>query len=172
MKKKLLWICLLNVCVQHSYAEDSQNSEELNKVESGITTVRENMERLAQQKEEQQVLLADIEQHYGETAAALKELHLKIEQKRKSLTNIRLDMLEYQKEVNKLSQELAAQIRAAYAMGQQEALKLLLSQKDPALSHRMMAYFNAINNVVGQLGCAIRNFCQKSGHDDQKSHTV
>jgi septal ring factor EnvC (AmiA/AmiB activator) len=54
-------------------------------------------------------------------------------------------MQAYQNEIDKLSKELAGQIRAAYAMGQQERLKLLLNQQDPALSSRMMIYFNYIN---------------------------
>ena len=51
----------------------------------------------------------------------------------------------YQKEIDRLSKELAIQIRAAFAIGEKEKLKLLLNQQDPALSSRMMVYFNYFN---------------------------
>jgi septal ring factor EnvC (AmiA/AmiB activator) len=89
--------------------------------------------------------LADIEKRYGETAALLRTLQIKIEQKRQGLDKIRQDMQTFQQEIDKLNSELAGQIKAAYAMGQEERLKLMLNQQDPALSGRMMVYFNYIN---------------------------
>ena len=145
MRRKLVFCFLLGALVSHGHAEDLQTSNELNKVESDINEVKQNMQRLSQQKDTLQNLLADIEKRYGETAALLKTLQAQIEQKRQSLDKIRQDMQAYQNEIDKLSKELAGQIRAAYAMGQKEKLKLLLNQQDPALSSRMMVYFNYFN---------------------------
>ena len=145
MRKKLIFCFLFGALVSYGHAEDLQTSNELNKVESDISEVKQDMQRLSQQKDNLLNLLADIEKHYGEIAALLKTLQIQIEQKRHSLDNIRQDMQVYQKEIDKLSKELAGQIRAAYAMGQKEKLKLLLNQQDPALSSRMMVYFNYFN---------------------------
>ena len=145
MRRKLVFCFLLGALINHGHAEDLQNSNELNKVESDINEVKKDMQRLSEQKDTLQNLLADIEKHYGETAASLKTLQSQIEQKRQSLDKIRLDMQAYQNERDRLSKELAGQIRAAYAMGQKEKLKLMLNQQDPALSSRMMVYFNYIN---------------------------
>ena len=145
MRKKLVFVFLLGIWVNQGYAEDLQTSTELNKVESDINEVTQNMQWLSQQKDTLQSLLADTEKHYGETAALLKKLQAQIEQKRQSLDKIRQDMDVYQKEIDKLSKELADQIRVAYAIGQKEKLKLLLNQEDPALSSRMMVYFNYFN---------------------------
>ncbi|MDD1624937.1 MAG: peptidase M23, partial [Methylococcaceae bacterium] len=145
MRKKLIFCFLFGALVSYGHAEDLQTSNELNKVESDISEVKQDMQRLSQQKDNLLNLLADIEKHYGEIAALLKTLQIQIEQKRQSLDNIRQDMQVYQKEIDKLSKELAGQIRAAYAMGQKEKVKLLLNQQDPALSSRMMVYFNYFN---------------------------
>ena len=145
MRRKLVFCFLLGALINHGHAEDLQNSNELNKVESDINEVKKDMQRLSEQKDTLQNLLADIEKHYGETAALLKTLHSQIEQKRQSLDKIWQDMLGYQSEIDRLNKELAGQIRAAYAMGQKEKLKLMLNQQDPALSSRMMVYFNYIN---------------------------
>jgi septal ring factor EnvC (AmiA/AmiB activator) len=145
MRKRLFYCLLLGTLVSLCRAEDLQTGNELDKVESDIHGVKEDMQRLSQQKDTLQNLLADIEKHYGETAALLKTLQIQIEQKRQSLDKIRQDMQVYQDEIDKLSKELAGQIRAAYAMGQKEKLKLLLNQQDPVLSSRMMIYFDYVN---------------------------
>jgi septal ring factor EnvC (AmiA/AmiB activator) len=145
MRKELVFVFLLGTWVSHTYAEDLQTSNELNKVESDINGVKQTMERLSEEKDTLQNLLADTEKHYGETAAILKTLQAQIEQKRESLDTIRKDMDSYQAEIDTLSKELADQIRLAYAIGKKEKLKLLLNQEDPALSSRMMVYFNYFN---------------------------
>src|SRR5205807_382984 len=44
-------------------------------------------------------------------------------------------------EVREKRAALAGQLRAAYTIGRQEPLKLLLNQKDPALAGRIFAYY-------------------------------
>jgi septal ring factor EnvC (AmiA/AmiB activator) len=148
MRKKLFFVFLLGTWLNQGYAEDLQaNPElnELNKVESDITGVTQTLQQLAEQKDALQSLLAEIEKHYGDIAASLKILQGQIEKKREGLDKIRDDMQGYQAEVDKLSKQLADQIRVAYAIGEKEKLKLLLNQQDPALSSRMMVYFNYFN---------------------------
>ncbi len=147
MREKLVFCFLLLVLVSNGRAEDLQTSNELKQIESDINVVKQDMQRLSLQKDSLQNLLADIEKRYGETAASLKTLQAQIEQKRHSLDNIRQEMQIYQTEIDKLSKELAGQIRSAYAMGQKDKLKLMLNQQDPALSSRMMIYYDYLNKV-------------------------
>ena len=171
MKKKLVFCLLLGTLSSHSHAEDLKTSNELNKVESDINEVQQDMQRLSQQKDNLQNLLADIEKHYGEIAALLKTLQIQIEQKRQSLDKIRQDMQGYQSEIDKLSKELAVQIRAAYAMGQKEKLKLLLNQQDPALSSRIMVYFNYFNKERLKKLIAIETAVQRLDQLDKQRQT-
>jgi len=171
MRRKLVFCFLLGALVSHGHAEDLQTSNRLNKVESDINDVKQDMQRLSQQKDTLQNLLADIEKHYGKTAALLKTLQTQIEQKRQSLDKIRQDMQAYQKEIDKLSKELAGQIRAAHAMGQQEKLKLLLNQQDPVLSSRMMVYFNYINKERLKKLADIEAAVQRLDQLDKQKHT-
>jgi septal ring factor EnvC (AmiA/AmiB activator) len=147
MRKKLVFYFLLGVLVNNVHGEDLQADNDLNKVESDIDAVRQDMQRLAQQKDALLNLLADIEKRYGETAASLKALQAQIEKKRQSLDNIRHEIQIYQTEIEKLSKELAGQVRSAYAMGQKDRLKLMLNQQDPALSSRMMVYYDYLNKA-------------------------
>jgi len=171
MRKKLVFCLLLGTLCSHGHAEDLKTSNELNKVESDINGVQQDMQRLSQQKDNLQNLLADIEKHYGEIAALLKTLQIQIEQKRQNLDQIRQDMQAYQSEIDKLSKELAVQIRAAYTMGQKEKLKLLLNQQDPALSSRMMAYFNYFNKERLKKLIALETAVQRLDQLDKQRQT-
>jgi len=98
-------------------------------------------------------------------------LQIQIEQKRQNLDQIRQDMQAYQSEIDKLSKELAVQIRAAYTMGQKEKLKLLLNQQDPALSSRMMAYFNYFNKERLKKLIALETAVQRLDQLDKQRQT-
>jgi septal ring factor EnvC (AmiA/AmiB activator) len=131
MRRKLVFCFLLGTLISHGHAEDLQTSNELNKVESDINEVKQDMQRLSQQKDTLQDLLADIEKRYGETAASLKKLQTQIEQKRQSLDKIWQDMLGYQSEIDRLNKELAGQIRAAYVYGAKRKVETVAQSARP-----------------------------------------
>jgi septal ring factor EnvC (AmiA/AmiB activator) len=147
MRKKIVFCFLLSTFVSQVIAGVSQKSKELDEVQSDIRAVEQNMERIQQEKDTLNAQLADIERTYGETVALLKELQAQIDQRRQNLDKTQLDIQSYQDEVKKHNKELAGQIKAAYAMGQKEKLKLMLNQQDPALSSRMMVYYNYLNKA-------------------------
>lgn len=120
-------------------------SKELSEVQSDINTVRSNLDQLKQQKGTVNTQLAEIEKRLGESISSLRNLEAKIHQKNQKLDAIRLEMQGYQDALAIQHKELAGQVKAAYAMGQREKLKLLLNQQDLALSSRMIAYYNYLN---------------------------
>lgn len=147
MIRKLAVCILLSQLVTNCSAEVSTQNEELNQVRSDIDAVKNKMQHIMQQKNNLNDQLADIENQYGETAALLRTLRKKVEKKRENINEIRLKIRENRDQIEKHGKELAGQIRAAYAMGQQEKLKLLLNQQDPALSSRMMIYYGYFNKI-------------------------
>ncbi|MDD2661944.1 MAG: peptidase M23, partial [Methylococcales bacterium] len=142
MTKKLVFCLLLSAFVYESNAEISEKSEELNEVQSGIAEAGQNRERIQQKRNTLNTQLGEVEKLYGKTAALLRTLQNQVEQKRQNLTRIRQEKQRLQNEVAKENKELAGQIKAAYAMGQKEQLKLLLNQQDPTLSSRMLVYYD------------------------------
>ena len=146
MRKKLVFYFLLGLLIQDGRAGIFDDDSESDATLSSTDSVKQD-DRQLEQKANFEKLLADVEKRYGETAALLKSLHRQIEQKRQSLDKIRSDIQAYQQQIDKESKELAIQVRSAYAMGQQEKLKLILNQQDPALSSRMMIYYNYLNKA-------------------------
>lgn len=147
MRKKQVFCLLLSMLVHESHAETPEKAEELNQVQADIKTTDQNMERIQLQRNTLNTQLGEVEKLYGQTAALLRTLQSQVEQKRLNLDKIRLEKQSLQDEVAKQNKELAGQIKAAYAMGQKEQLKLLLNQQDPALSSRMLVYYDYLNKA-------------------------
>lgn len=147
MRRKLVFCFLLSVFVHEGNAEDLVKNEELNKVQAGIKAASQNMQHIQLQKNILNTQLGEVETLYGRTAALLKTLQSQVEQKRQNLTKIQQEKQSLQDEVAKQNKELVGQIKAAYAMGQKEKLKLLLNQQDPALSSRILVYYDYLNKA-------------------------
>jgi len=147
MRNKLVFCFLLSAFVHEGRAEISEKNEELTEVQSGIKAADQNMQRIQLQKNTLNTQLGEVEKLYGRTAALLKTLQGQVEQKRQNLNKIQQEKQCLQDEVAKQNKELAGQIKAAYAMGQKEQLKLLLNQQDPALSSRMLVYYDYLNKA-------------------------
>lgn len=147
MKILLCFFLLLNFSIRLAYAktEDIQANPQLYKVESDIIDVKLDMQRLSDEKSGMEEMLSNIEKHYGETATSLKAELSIIEQQRQSLSRIQLEIKSYKREIEVINKELVGHFRAAYLMGQEQRLKLILNQQDPAIFARIMVYFNCIN---------------------------
>lgn len=114
-------------------------------------------------------VLENLETQYGETAASIKALHADIEQLRVGLAQIRTNIHYYQTEIDKENKELANQVKAAYLIGQQEQLKLMLNQQDPALSSRMLIYYQYINkDRLARLTAIEKKLAQLNELEQQK----
>jgi len=147
MRKKLVFCFLLSAFVHEGSAEIPEKNEELTEVQSGIKAADQNMRRIQLKKNTLNTQLGEVEKLYGRTAALLKTLQGQVEQKRQNLNKIRQEKQSLQDEVAKQNKELEGQIKAAYAMGQKEQLKLLLNQQDPALASRMLVYYDYLNKA-------------------------
>jgi len=145
MKKTQCIFIMLIIGLRSAYAEELQTNPQFNKVESDIVDVKQDLQRLSEQKSGMEGMLADIEKHYGETASSLKAQLSIIDQQRQGIARIQQEIKAYKREIEALNKELAGHFRAAFLMGHEQRLKLILNQQDPVISTRIMVYFNYIN---------------------------
>jgi septal ring factor EnvC (AmiA/AmiB activator) len=168
MRKKIVIYICLSLWVAHCNAELSQQNQELNQVRSDIDAVKKKMQQITLQENKLNDQLADIENRYGETAALLKDIKKKVEQKHKKLNAIKQDREGYRNQIARLSRELSGHIKAAYAIGQQEKLKLILNQENPALSARMMVYHGYLNKIRLKKLAEIEDSARRLNHLNQE----
>ena len=129
------------------------------------TPEREAAERqLAELKAEIESLRAELDAARGEHRDAqqrLRETELEVQAETLKLREIRAEVAAHQAELERMDQEretylaslaerrdeLSAQVLAAYRLGRQSRLKMLLNQDDPSELSRMMAYYEYVSRA-------------------------
>ena len=137
----LLLICLLGVAVAADDPNPARAEAELKAVRSQIDKVREEMERDAGRRDQLSRELEESEKSVGSARGELEKLR----RERALHTARRAELASLRRtEEGSLAQDreaLAGQIRAASMIGQEEPLKLLLNQHDPAQTGRVLTYY-------------------------------
>jgi len=119
-----------------------------NKTEANLKAVQDRIERVRQQVQRDAVekdrLNRDLNAAEKSVAQARGDLS-KVQQQRTEQNaareQLQKDKTEREQQRSRTEQNLAAQLRAAYFMGRNEPLKLLLNQKDPAQFGRNLTYY-------------------------------
>jgi murein hydrolase activator len=122
--------------------------QDARKAESELQSVKKEIERVRKQVSRDQIERNKLARELRAAEVAASTVRESLERVRKERAEVaaqRSSLAEQKKEQeNELAQErasLAGQLRAAYLIGREEPLKLLLNQKDPALAGRMFAYY-------------------------------
>jgi len=165
----LLVILLLTVSpglpAQDDTGQHTQIKErELEEVRERISELKQSMDTAAADRDR---LTADLQA--AEVSIAEKRLRLNdLERQRTYSTKRRAeldsDIAERDAELAGEAESLAAQVRAAYMSGNQEKIKLLLNQRDPATLGRVMTYYGYLNDYragnIETVGARIRELAE------------
>lgn len=106
---------------------------ELNKVRTHYDSLREE--------------LRGVEQAVSRISGELRELDDRLAEQARRLGALQRRRSELQGSIAQQQRYLEQQIRAAYAMGRQEYLKILLNQEDPATLGRALTYYDYLNRA-------------------------
>jgi murein hydrolase activator len=145
MRRFLVFCFLLSLLAEPVYCEEQLSDGQQQSDTGPDVASHPDPQELERQKDDLLGLLAQVDERYGDVAASLRSIEGQIKLTTESLDKIRKEINSYQGQIDKLSKELSRQVRAAYAMGQQDKLKLMLNQQDPALSSRIMVYYEYLN---------------------------
>lgn len=127
-----------------------QQRQQLEALKSKVVALRKSLASARDQQSKQRQALREIETTIGKQINSLRKLNKDIHQQQNKLAVLNTqqqklsDSLSHQKEV------LGGQLRAAYAMGRQEYMKMLMNQEDPAVFGRTMRYYDYFNKARTQ----------------------
>jgi septal ring factor EnvC (AmiA/AmiB activator) len=129
------------------------------KTEAQLEAVRAEIERITREVSQSQVErdrvsreLRSAELSVGEARDAWLEVRRQRAEGAARRAQLAVEQHAREKELADNRAALAGQMRAAYQIGRQEPLKLLLNQKDPALAGRMFAYYSYFGRArAGQI---------------------
>jgi septal ring factor EnvC (AmiA/AmiB activator) len=135
----MLFFCPL--LINNSLA-DISNSDKLEQLRQQIKTLRTELNSDRERKQDLQSLLRSTETRIGKVAALLRGLKRQLRKQKRELNKLNKSRKKLRANLQVQRVNLARQIRAAYAIGQQEYIKILLNQQDPAAVSRTMTYYD------------------------------
>lgn len=129
-------------------AEDIQEkTRELEEVQARIKAVQTTIGAMEAEKGTLVAQLSELERRYGKIALSLRILEQKSQEQKLRLQEVGRRRDRERASIREQHDGLVGQIRAAYAMGQRERLKLILNQNDPVRVSRVMVYYDYFNRT-------------------------
>lgn len=135
---------------QNPPATRQQREVELGRLRQRIERLQARLKEAQGQQSELSGQLRESEQQIGQLARGLRVSAGRIERLQRRLTSLQQQEQQQQAALAEEKRILAKQVRAAYAMGRQEQLRILLNQQDLGETSRMLAYFDYLNQERAQ----------------------
>ena len=157
----LVSLLLLPVAVPQAATGAEEQRSKLEALRSRISGLRSQMQSKSGEKNQLSRQLQENEKQIGRLARKLRVMDGRLARQRKRIEALRAEQAVQQQALEGQRHELERQVRAAYAMGRQERLKILLNQQDPATVSRVMVYYDYLNRVRAQKMQAIRAHMQR-----------
>ena len=132
---------------QSALADDAGNEKALSQVRSRIDNLRKEIEKTQTLHDSVRTELRDIEREISKLLRVLKQLDQKLAKQQHKLDALHQQRKTLKAELHTQHHLLARQIQAAFMIGRQEYVKLILNQEDPSAVGRSMAYYDYLNRA-------------------------
>lgn len=149
-----LGVLILGLSPQCRAADDDLEvkTRQLKQVKSRIETLRQQLLSTQGLWDEQSRALQETEERIGRIARRIRVTGQSLELQQRRMSELEAERGDARLKLDKHRSALERQIRAAYAMGRQEKVKILLNQEDPAVVSRIMVYYDYFNEArIGQM---------------------
>jgi len=146
----------LTATADQAPSDPKEAEAQLNEVRKRIQAMSE---RLAADRRDRDALasaLHQAERRISDVSRELDEIEVRLATKRTHLKSLKRNRVERRDSVMTQREELKRHVRAAYMLGRQDQLKLLLNQEDPAAVSRAFIYFEYFNRARARRIQALR----------------
>lgn len=123
-------------------AQDSEYQQQIDKLKANIETLKKELRAAKSSRSDLQQDLQDTEVDIGELLKKIDRLKTNLDKQSKQLNELNIQRDELSKAETEQKKHMAEQIEAAYRLGGQSNIKLLLNQENPEQFSRMIKYYN------------------------------
>lgn len=141
-----LLLCLIPV-LAWSQNDHQNTSQQLKEIQTRIHKLTAKLGSLRGKADTLQDDLRISERAIGKVASQIHDLNLQQQQHQTRLQGLDAENAKLKQDIEEHSIALQAQVQAAYAMGREAKLKLLLSQEDPGAIARTLVYYDYLNRA-------------------------
>lgn len=149
----LLFLCLF-LSFNNVFASKNEDmvhyQNKLEKLQKSIAKIQSHLKGSKKKRSHVITELKTLDIKISKTAKKLKSLEKSVQKTRSQTRKLKKDLNQLNKQLANQRALLSEQIRSAYSMGNQQNLKMLLNQQDPAQAGRTQVYFNYLNNARQQ----------------------
>jgi septal ring factor EnvC (AmiA/AmiB activator) len=135
------------MALPHALLAAGDDAAKLEQLRQQIRSLRAELSSDRAHKQDLQSQLRNMEKRIGKLSYLIKTLDRHLHGKRRELRTLKRQQASLHQDLQGQRVELARQIRAAYATGQQEYLKILLNQQEPAAVARTLTYYDYYNRA-------------------------
>jgi murein hydrolase activator len=141
--------------------EAAKAEAELKRVTETIQRLQRQVQRDVVEKDRRARALRDSEREVARTRGELRRLRAQRAERSAIRQHLETEKAERAAERRRIEADLAQQLRAAYMMGRNEPLKLLLNQRNPAEVSRNLTYYGYLGRLrVGQMHTLSENIAK------------
>ncbi|MGD8914766.1 MAG: peptidoglycan DD-metalloendopeptidase family protein [Candidatus Thiodiazotropha sp.] len=141
-----LMLCLFSHPVA-AEASEQDAKVKLELVKKHIQSLQDQLRTTKGKWEEHSQALEKTEKQIGDFARRIRVTQQSLNRQKRLLTELESQRADARLHLDQQHASLERQIRAGYAMGRQEKLKILLNQEDPAVVSRIMVYYDYFNSA-------------------------
>ncbi len=165
----VLWMILL-ATVPYAAQAEQDNEAELARLRAHIENLQQTLDLDRGQRDTARTRLRQLDQSIGRQIHQLRQIRRQLQKNSHSLTSLKVQQRNVRRKVSGQRTRLARDMRAAYMLGKQHYLKLLLNQRDPDTVGRMLMYYRYFNEARNQRITALSAESDKLGKMEKKIH--
>ena len=148
-------LSLLLLATLPSYAGDQdtaskQRAAELKRLRNRIQQLQGGLNKTIGQRDSEREQLRKLDVEIGASVRTLRELDGRLQAQQARLETVRKRQHVAKSQLRRQHDTLAKQIRSTFVLGQQDYVKLLLSQDDPAAVSRVLTYYQYLGRARAQ----------------------
>ncbi|MEW8210521.1 MAG: peptidase M23, partial [Candidatus Thiodiazotropha taylori] len=128
-------------------ASEKEAKTKLEEVKRKIQTLQQQLRSTEGKRQEQSQALQEMETQIGTLARRIRVTGQTLKRQQRRLSELEGERADARLRLDQHRSSLERQLRAAYAMGRQEKMKILLNQQDPAVVSRVMVYYDYFNTA-------------------------
>lgn len=133
--------------INYPVLADDEQEEALEEVREKINELRREIESTQTLHDSVRTKLREVERDISKLHRGLKKLEKREKKQKRALTRLYNNRKNLKQDLKTHHRLLARQVQAAYMIGEQEYLKLILNQEDPSSVGRTMTYYQYFNRA-------------------------
>lgn len=143
----LLVLALFLSPIAYSAQDQQQAEQELQELKQVINQLQKKLAENRSQQTDTEKAIQAIDVKLSAVSKELRVTQTNISKNKKELNQLQKQKTEKNILKEKQRKQLSSQLRSAYIAGQEEYIKLLLNQEDPAKISRMLQYYRYLNQA-------------------------